>query len=93
MIRVCGYKECGKSFDAKTHNQRYCTSECCRLATNARIMENYYERKARRQGFKRVCRENDCETELSRYNDDTICQRCASKKNSQQRAKLLQIIS
>jgi hypothetical protein len=41
---ICGNKECAKDFDAKTHNQKYCSDECCRIATNKRIMEKYYEK-------------------------------------------------
>lgn len=36
-------------------------------------MENYYAKKANRQGAKRVCKENGCETKLSRYNDEEYC--------------------
>jgi hypothetical protein len=42
---ICSNKECSKDFDAKTHNQKYCSDECCRVATNKRIMEKYYEKK------------------------------------------------
>ena len=41
---ICHNKECSKDFEAKTHNQKYCTDECCRVATNRRIMEKYYEK-------------------------------------------------
>ena len=39
---ICANKECAINFDAKTHNQKYCSDECCRIATNKRIMEKYY---------------------------------------------------
>jgi len=42
---ICANKECAKDFEPKTHNQKYCTDECCRIATNRRIMEKYYEKK------------------------------------------------
>ena len=42
---ICANKDCAIDFDARTHNQKYCSDECCRLATNKRIMEKYYERK------------------------------------------------
>lgn len=80
-------------FDAKTHNQRYHSSECCRLATNARIMENYYEKKARRQGFKRMCRTPGCNTKLSRYNDGIICQKCEAAGAAAQRVELLKMLA
>lgn len=88
----CAYTECGLLFEPKTHNQRYHTSECCRQATNNRIMENYYERKARRQGHLRICA-NGCGTKLSRYNDEKICGKCAGAKESSQRDELLRMLN
>lgn len=79
-IRVCAHTECGKPFEAKTHNQRYCSDECCRLATNKRIMDRYYERKARRKGGFRECATTTCQTRLNRYNDSEICGLCSAKK-------------
>ena len=52
---ICANKECSKEFEPKTHNQKYCTDECCRVATNRRIMEKYYEKKAIRNGAIRQC--------------------------------------
>jgi len=43
---ICSREDCGKEFNQKTHNQKYCSDECCRIATNRRIMEKYYEKKA-----------------------------------------------
>lgn len=90
---VCAYSECGVLFTPKTHNQRYHTSECCRMATNNRIMENYYERKARRQGHTRICASEGCNTKLSRYNDEKICGKCAATTQSNSRAELLRMLS
>lgn len=70
-LSLCDY--CDEPFDRKTHNQRYCSAECCRLATNERIMERYYERRDNRRGRERVCGRTGCETKLSRYNDDDYC--------------------
>lgn len=88
----CAYSECGLIFQPKTHNQRYHTSECCRQATNNRIMENYYERKARRQGHLRVCA-NGCGTKLSRYNDEKICGKCMANADTTTRSELLRMLS
>jgi hypothetical protein len=68
---LCDY--CGAEYARKTHNQRYCTAECCRLATNERIMERYYERRDNRRGKERVCKRKGCNTTLSRYNDELLC--------------------
>lgn len=90
-MNTCAYTECGQLFEAKTHNQRYCSDECCRMATNARLMKQYYEKKARRQGHIRVCA-SGCGTRLSRYNDGDECQSCAAAKESENRKQLFKII-
>lgn len=64
---------CGVEFEKNTHNQKYCSAECCRLATNKRIMERYYEKKGNRGGRQRTCRKRGCDTKLSRYNDNYYC--------------------
>ena len=89
---ICSNKECSKEFEPKTHNQKYCTEECCRIATNRRIMEKYYEKKAIRNGALRVCKR--CSTKLSRYNDSFLCVSCNRKmeKDSENKSKLLRMI-
>lgn len=82
-LRTCDYEDCGEEYEPKTHNQRYCTDECTRLATNKRIMEKYYEKKAIRSGVRRVCVGRGCNTVLSRYNDGTECGLCAAKRREQ----------
>jgi len=77
---ICGNKECAKDFEPKTHNQKYCSDECCRIATNRRIMEKYYEKKAIRNGARRDCKR--CKTPLSRYNQRDICSSCEKKTGS-----------
>jgi len=91
-LRNCAYVECGQEFESKTHNQRYCSDDCCRRATNARLMEQYYERKARRQGHIRVCKTSDCDTRLSRYNDSSECQKCASTSETERRKQLFELV-
>lgn len=75
---TCANEGCEVSFEQKTHNQKYCSDECCRLATNRRIMEKYYERRDQRQGKARYCKSCDV-TKLSRYNDGQICGACRVK--------------
>lgn len=88
MIK-CAYTECGKDFTAKTHNQRYCSDDCCRKATNARLMQQYYEKKARLKGHIRVCATPDCGTFLSRYNDEKTCRKCEATFEKDKRLELL----
>lgn len=90
---VCAYKECGRVFTKTTHNQKYHEEECCRLATNARIMEKYYERKERRGGSKRICKGPGCQTQLSRYNPSKCCAKCESKADKKANSELLDMLT
>lgn len=87
---ICNNKECSKEFDSKTHNQKYCSDECCRVATNKRIMEKYYEKKAIRGGAFRAC--SKCKIKLSRYNQSNICSSCEKKINVTNKNKLIGMI-
>ena len=85
----CAYDECKKDFEPKTHNQKYCSDECCRIATNIKIKEKYYEKKERLSGKKRVCKSRGCDTILSRYDESDICKYCVAKQEKQSRQELL----
>ena len=87
---ICANKECSKEFEPKTHNQKYCTDECCRIATNKRIMEKYYEKKAIRNGALRLCKK--CKQKLSRYNENPVCVSCERKINLDNKKKLLRML-
>ena len=84
---ICSNKECAKEFEPKTHNQKYCSDDCCRIATNSRIMEKYYEKKAIRNGAFRACKK--CNISLSRYNTNMVCSVCEKKISSKNRQKLM----
>jgi hypothetical protein len=92
MIDVCAYEECGEKFDKQTHNQRYCSDTCRRIATNLKIREKYYEHKDRLHGKKRICSQRGCNNQLSRYNANDICQTCIAKKETLNRNSILGII-
>lgn len=85
---MCAWPDCSKSFEKKTHNQKYDTDECCRVATNAQIMKRYYRNKARRNGKIRYCN-NECGTKLSRYNEKDTCQSCQYSKQQSGKNDLL----
>jgi hypothetical protein len=87
---ICANKECNKEFEPKTHNQKYCTDECCRVATNRRIMEKYYEKKAIRGGALRPCKK--CGAQLSRYNNSAMCAGCQKKLDINTKSKLIRMI-
>lgn len=89
---TCSNKGCDNLYEQKTHNQKYCSDECCRQATNSRIMEKYYEDKDRRSGKPRTCETEGCGTKLSRYNELLVCQKCASRVDSDNRRRLFSII-
>ena len=79
MIITCAREGCDVATERKTHNQKYCSDECCRLATNLRIMEKYYAKRDRKRGKTGMC--VSCEkTKLSRYNDTNVCSSCRTKK-------------
>jgi hypothetical protein len=92
MIDVCAYKECGKEFEKTTHNQKYCSSQCCRIATNTKIREKYYENKERLNGKKRYCSKRGCKNVLSRYNNSSVCQECSAKQDTEKRKTILGMI-
>lgn len=77
---TCARKDCLIKFDPNTHNQKYCSAECCRVATNQRIMEKYYDKRDQKNGKVRFCA-FDCGTKLSRYNDNKICSGCEIKQH------------
>lgn len=88
---ICANKECAKEFDAKTHNQKYCSDDCCRIATNKKIMEKYYEKKAIRNGAKRLCR--SCKSSLSRYNSENICSLCLKSNSTKHNNDILEALN
>lgn len=91
----CENTGCDVEFAKKTHNQKYHDDECCRLATNKKIMEKYYARKSQRAGADRMC--VSCgETKLSRYNPGDTCHSCAfvshEKRNEQVATTFMNVV-
>jgi hypothetical protein len=91
---ICAYEDCEgeKEFEPKTHNQKYCCDECCRIATNKKLKEQYYEKKARLAGKKRICKTAGCNVVLSRYNETSVCDRCKGKKRETARKELIEMV-
>ena len=87
----CAREECGKEFTKVTHNQKYCTNECCRIETNRKIMKKYHERAAIRRGKKRVCR--NCATSLSRYNANEVCGACETNKRNENLGEAARLVA
>jgi hypothetical protein len=88
---ICANVLCKIEFIKNTHNQKYCSDECCRLATNARIMEKYYEKKSIKHGKTRLCK--GCGSALSRYNSSLICSLCEKRSDTKTKNKLNRIIN
>lgn len=90
-IKNCANSECEKLFAPTRHNQKYCSKECCKIVTNAKIMQQYYEKKDRKSGKRRVCKK--CKvTPLSRYNEGTTCQSCINANRAANRLELLHLV-
>lgn len=90
---ICANDGCTKEFNKTTHNQKYCSDECCREATNRKIREKYYAEKERLSGKKRVCKNRGCKNILSRYNEEDICRECMAKEENKNRDELLRIFN
>lgn len=80
---ICAFDECGNSFEPHRHNQKYCSPDCCKSATNKRIRNKYYAAKRRLDGEKRIC--STCDTYLSRYTEDDVCGKCVAEKRLRER--------
>jgi hypothetical protein len=91
---ICAYEDCQgeKKFEPKTHNQKYCSDECCRIATNAKLKQAYYDKKARLAGKQRICKTKGCSVILSRYNETNVCDKCNGAKKEKERQELLEMI-
>jgi hypothetical protein len=89
-MKLCANEACEKAFTPNKHNQIYCSSECCRVATNRRLLLRYYEKKARLQGKKRYCKR--CGLHLSRYNDQKLCSACQQVDQVNKRNALKRLV-
>lgn len=90
-LRLCANPTCMIGFKPARHNQKYCSKECCKIVTNAKIMAQYYEEKDRKSGKTRTCK--SCKTaRLSRYNSGNTCAACVAKQDAADRLALLQAL-
>lgn len=92
---ICAYEGCEgvNEFEPKTHNQKYCCDECCKIATNLKIKEKYYYKKARASGVEFKCSTKGCNQVLSRFTTDTVCEVCKSKERSKDRKVILDMLN
>jgi predicted amidophosphoribosyltransferase len=54
-------------------------------------MEKYYEKKAIRSGAARPC--SKCKSQLSRYNNSSLCSTCEKSINVDTKSKLFRMIN
>ena len=78
MIK-CANDGCTVEFSRSAHNQKYCSPECLRIATNKRFREKYHEAKASMQSGPKIC---ECGSRLSKYNRGDLCALCETKSRS-----------
>ena len=90
---ICAHEGCENEFEAKTHNQKYCSDECCRTATNLKIKQKYYDKKERLAGKKRTCKTRGCHTLLSRYNPTDVCGKCEAEERERLRNSLVNMVN
>lgn len=88
---TCARKGCDNRFVKVTHNQKYCSNDCCREETNKKIMEKYHERAAIKRGKKRKCL--TCSAVLSRYNLDGTCAACTAKNKAEDNVNIDNILT
>jgi uncharacterized paraquat-inducible protein A len=91
MMRLCANPTCMIGFEPSRHNQKYCSKECCKVVTNSKIMQQYYENKDRKAGKPRTC--DVCEVaKLSRYNESNTCASCVAREEAASRNNLLRAL-
>lgn len=78
---------CGETFIARRINMIYCTDQCCKTATNAKLIASYHSKK-QLKNIPRDC--SSCGARLSRYNKDITCNSCKNRDESKKRKELLE---
>lgn len=83
MIKHCQW--CDSSFDTKISYQIYCSEICRESATREKIAQRYIQsRRLKRSGKDRRCKQ--CDTNLSIYNDESLCLKCEVNPNDVNKA-------
>jgi len=77
--KQCDNSNCGKKFMPKVYNAIYCSAECRKIITNQKVLQRYYDKKERLRS-RRICKTDDCNTVLSRYNTEDICEQCKRER-------------
>ena len=73
MTKHCQW--CDNGFETKISYQIYCSESCREGATREKIAQRYIQsRRSKRSGKDRKCKQ--CGTNLSIYNDESLCLKC-----------------
>lgn len=83
----CANQDCSKLFEKKTHNNIYCSQECCKSETNKKIIARYHKNKVLK-GAVRWCENEACENKLSKYNKTNFCSSC---EKDRRKKKMLEV--
>ena len=75
----CANPNCKKTFMPRVYNAIYCNAECRKIITNQKVLQRYYDKKARLNS-RRTCITKECGTILSRYNAEDICEQCKRER-------------
>ena len=75
----CANPNCKKPFMPRVYNAIYCNAECRKIITNQKVLQRYYDKKARLSS-RRICETKECNTVLSRYNEENICESCKRER-------------
>jgi hypothetical protein len=74
-VKLCNW--CDNSFKPTVSYQIYCSTECRDNATKEKIVERHKVlRRQKRKDKVRMCA-GGCNTKLSIYNDDVMCNTCS----------------
>lgn len=87
---TCAREGCDKVFSKKTHNQKYCSDFCCRKATNAKIMKEYYRKKEQKNRV-RSCAE--CGSKLRKNSQQDYCSLCIARAETEEKTMVLNQIA
>lgn len=85
--KLCDW--CSIEFISTRANQIYCTNECCKYATNKKILERYHANKDKKRNKPEYC---ECGSKLSKYNHSDECHSCQLKKEDSKRIDLLKTL-
>ena len=77
--RDCANPDCNKPFMPRVYNAIYCSAECRKIITNQKVLQRYYDKKARLNS-RRTCITKECGTILSRYNAEDISEQCKRER-------------